>query len=203
MKITGIAAAVAAVLGFVAVYATLAMRGNGQVDSNVTFEEKSKKMTGERLRGFIFHNQPKPAEALQAFEFQDRFGKTKTLADWRGKVVLVNLWATWCGPCREEMPSLDNLKKTFGRPDDFDVVAISMDRGGLKKPKDFYEEQKLENLALYIDPTTKLMFRAKAVGLPATILFDRQGREIGRLPGPAEWDSDEAINLIRGVLEKN
>lgn len=201
MRFTAIAAAVAAVLGFVAVYATLAMRGNGEVDSNVTFEEKSKKITGERLRGFIFHKQPKDAAEMQSFEFQDRFGNTKTLADWRGKVVLVNLWATWCGPCREEMPSLDNLKKTFDGQE-FDVVAISMDRGGLKKPKDFYEETEIKNLALYIDPTTKLMFRSKAVGLPATILFDRQGREIGRLPGPAHWDSDEAINLVRGVLAK-
>lgn len=198
MRLTLIATAIAVLLGFVAVYASLTISGNGESPDNVTFEKKSGSLSGDRLRAFLEHKEPK---ALPEFTFEDRFGKSISLEDFKGKIVLLNLWATWCAPCREEMPSLDNLKKLF-QGQEFDVVAVSMDRGGLAKPKKFFEEEKLENLGLYIDPTTKLMFMLKAIGLPATLLIDAEGREIGRLPGPAQWDSDEAINLIRKHLEK-
>ncbi len=196
MRSTIICAIIACVIGFVAVYANLTLRGNGELGSDSINDEKPQKLHGERLRAFIFHKTPK---ALPAFEFKDEFGKTRTLQDWSGKVVLLNLWATWCAPCREEMPSLDNLKKHFGH-ENFDVLAISMDRGGLSKPKKFYDEKRLKNLELYIDPTTKLMFKLKAVGLPATLLIDQEGRELGRLPGPAQWDSQRGIEIIKSVL---
>ncbi|GJM03753.1 MAG: thioredoxin [Rhodomicrobium sp.] len=199
MRLTVIVAAIAAIVGFVAVYASLTLSGNKELKNNVTFEEKPKKIAGDRLRAFLIHKEPK---ALPAFTFQDRFGASKTLDDFKGKLILLNLWATWCAPCREEMPSLDNLKKLFSS-DEFDVLAISMDRGGINKPKKFFEETKLKHLSLYIEPSAKLMFKLKAVGLPATLLIDKEGREVGRLPGPAQWDSDEAINLIRKFLEKS
>jgi len=196
MRSTIICAIIACVIGFVAVYANLTLRGNGELASDSINDEKSQKLHGERLRAFLHHKTPKE---ITAFDFQDEFGKTRTLQDWKGKVVLLNLWATWCAPCREEMPSLDNLKKHFGH-EDFDVLAISMDRGGLAKPKKFYDEKRLKNLELYIDPTTKLMFKLKAIGLPATLLIDKNGREIGRLAGPAQWDSQRGLDLIRGAL---
>lgn len=199
MRLTVIVAAIAAIVGFVAVYASLTLSGNKELKNNVTFEEKPKKIGGDRLRAFLIHKEPK---ALPAFTFQDRFGESKTLNDFKGKLILLNLWATWCAPCREEMPSLDNLKKLFSS-DEFDVLAISMDRGGINKPKKFFEETKLKQLSLYIEPSAKLMFKLKAIGLPATLLIDKEGREVGRLPGPAQWDSDEAINLIRKFLEKS
>ncbi len=189
-------AIIAAVLGFVAVYASLTLRGNGELASDSTNETKSKKLSGERLRAYIAHKSPKD---LPSFEFTDGDGKTRTLQDWKGKVVVLNLWATWCAPCREEMPSLDNLKKYFNH-ENFDVLAISMDRGGLAKPRKFYEEERLKNLELYIDPTTKLMFKLKTVGLPATLVIDKEGREIGRLTGPAQWDSSRAIEIIKKAL---
>lgn len=198
MRLTVIIAAIAAIVGFVAVYASLTLSGNKDLPENVTFEEKPSKLTGDRLRAFLVHKEAKP---LPDFTFEDRFGETKRLADFKGKLVLLNLWATWCAPCREEMPSLNNLQKLF-QGQDFEVLAISMDRQGINKPKTFFEEHKLNELGLYIEPTAKLMFKLKALGLPATLLIDEQGREIGRLPGPAQWDSDQAINLIRGFMKK-
>ena len=186
----------AAIIGFVAVYASLTLRGNGELPVEAEIPKKSQKLTGQRLRAFITHKEPK---ALPDFEFEDGLGKVVKLSDFKGKVVLLNLWATWCLPCREEMPSLDNLKANFSK-EAFDVVAISLDRGGLGKPRKFFEEIRLKDLALYHDPTTKLMFKLQAVGLPATLLIDRQGREIGRLPGPAQWDSEEAFTIIRKAL---
>lgn len=190
-------AILAAIVGFVAVYASLTLRGNGELAEELKNEEKPKQLDGQRLRAFITHQVPKP---LPDFSFKDEFGKDVRLSDFKGKVVLLNLWATWCGPCREEMPSLDHLKANFSK-EPFDVVAISMDRGGLAKPRKFYDEIRLKSLALYIDTSAKLMFKLQAVGLPATLLIDKEGREIGRLPGPAKWDSDAAIRIIQNALK--
>lgn len=198
MRLTVISAILATIIGFVAVYASLTLGGNGEKTTDATKQQKYQKMQGERLRAFIFHKEPKE---IEDYKFQDGDGKTRSLSEWKGKVVLLNLWATWCAPCREEMPSLDNLKKHFSKSK-FDVVTISMDRGGLKKPRAFFEKERIRKLDLYIDKTTKLMFKLRAVGLPATILIDSEGREIGRLVGPAQWDSDRAIELISKVLVK-
>ena len=198
MRLTILAAIIATVIGFVAVYASLTLSGNGEKISDATNQQKYQKMQGERLRAFIFHKEPKP---FDDFKFQDAFGKTRSLSEWRGKVVLLNLWATWCAPCREEMPSLDNLKKHFSN-EKFDVVTISMDRGGVSKPRKFFDEERIKYLDLFIDKTSRLMFQMKAVGLPATILLDQQGREIGRMAGPAQWDSDRAIDLVKKALLK-
>ncbi len=198
MRVSLLTVVAAAIIGFVAVYASLTLSGNGEKRSDAVIKQKTAQDHTDRLKSFIFHEAPKP---LENFEFQDQLGNTKSLSDWKGKLVLLNLWATWCGPCREEMPSLDNLKKFFAK-EPFDVVAISMDRSGLSKPRKFYDEERLKHLDLYIDQTTKLMFKLKAVGLPATILIDKEGREIGRLAGPAQWDSDLAIDMIKKALKK-
>src|SRR5690606_30661502 len=123
----------------------------------------------------------------------------RTLADWRGKVVLLNLWATWCLPCRKEMPALDRLQEALGS-EKFEVVALSVDRKGVEASKKFLDDAKVRNLALYVQPGGGATSAVRVVGLPATILIDTQGREIGRLLGPAEWDSDDAQRLIRSVL---
>jgi hypothetical protein len=98
------------------------------------------------------------------------------------------------------MPSLDRLQKELGSGK-FEVVAISVDRKGLDASKKFLAEAQVERLALYVDPTARLNSDLRAVGLPATLLIDREGREIGRLLGPAEWDSDDALRLIRTMIE--
>jgi thiol-disulfide isomerase/thioredoxin len=149
------------------------------------------------MAAFVFRKEP---EALPQFKFQDAEGRERTLADWRGKVVLLNLWATWCLPCRKEMPSLDRLQKELGS-EKFEVVALSVDRKGLEASRKFLDETKVERLALYVDPSARANTELRAVGLPVTLLIDAQGRELGRLLGPAEWDSEDAKRLLRTVLQ--
>jgi thiol-disulfide isomerase/thioredoxin len=148
-------------------------------------------------RAFNFApTEPKPAPALS---FLDGQGNPVTLEDFRGKVVVLNLWATWCAPCRHEMPSLDRLQAAFGN-DGLQVVPVSLDRGDVGKIEAFYEEVGLPTLAIYHDPKAAAGRAFGAYGLPTTIVIDREGMEIGRLLGPAEWDSEEAMTLIRTVL---
>ncbi len=149
------------------------------------------------MAAFVFRKAP---EDLPEVKFLDAAGKERTLADWRGKVVLLNLWATWCLPCRKEMPALDRLQREMGS-DKFQVVAVSVDRTGLAGARKFLDETKAGKLALYADPTARMATTLRAAGLPATLLLDAQGREVGRLLGPAEWDSDDAKRLIRAALK--
>jgi thiol-disulfide isomerase/thioredoxin len=148
------------------------------------------------MAAFVFRQAP---EALPEIKFQDAGGRERTLADWRGKVVLLNLWATWCLPCRKEMPALDSLQAALGS-DKFEVVALSVDRKGLEASKKFLDETKIEKLGLYVDASTRANSALRVVGLPATLLIDPEGREIGRLLGPAEWDSEDAKRLIRAAV---
>lgn len=149
-------------------------------------------------QGFIIHPQPKPVPEIQ---FLDKEGRNLTLADFHGKVVLLNIWATWCGPCRKEMPTLDRLQAKLGGSD-FEVVALSIDRGGFEAITKFFAEVGVQRLAMYLDSNTNAATTVGAVGLPATLLIDRDGREIGRLVGPAEWDSPEMVEFIRSHLAK-
>lgn len=144
---------------------------------------------------FVFK---KPTE-LPETTFNDASGKPIKLADFKGKVVLVNLWATWCVPCRKEMPDLDKLQKELGSGK-FQVVAVSLDRGSPDKPQKFLTETGITSLKLYHDPSARLGFTLKAIGMPATLLINAQGLEIGRLVGPAEWASDDAKRLIRAAI---
>jgi thiol-disulfide isomerase/thioredoxin len=148
------------------------------------------------MAAFVFRATP---EDLPQVAFQDATGAQRTLAGWKGKVVLLNLWATWCLPCRKEMPALDRLQRELGS-EAFEVVALSVDRAGLGGARKFLGEAKVENLALYADPTARLAGTLRAAGLPATLLIGRDGREIGRLLGPAQWDGEDARRLIRWAL---
>jgi thiol-disulfide isomerase/thioredoxin len=125
-------------------------------------------------------------------------GKPVSLADFRGRIVLVNFWATWCGPCVAEMPSLDRLEAELGGRD-FAVITVSEDRNpAVIAP--FYEEHGLRSLKRYHDPSAALSRAFGIRGLPTSVLIDREGREIGRIEGPAEWDSAEALALIRHFI---
>ncbi|MFM9940896.1 MAG: TlpA family protein disulfide reductase [Hyphomicrobiaceae bacterium] len=152
--------------------------------------------TGE-MAAFVFKKTPEP---LPEVGFVDGTGKERTLKDWRGKVVLLNLWATWCVPCRKEMPGLDRLQAQLGS-DRFEVVAVSADKTGIEGAKKFLAQVKSEKLGVYADPGVRITSTLKAIGMPATILIDREGREIGRLVGPAEWDSPEAKALIAAAMK--
>jgi thiol-disulfide isomerase/thioredoxin len=140
-----------------------------------------------------------PPRDIAAFTFMDGTGADKTLADFKGRVVLLNLWATWCAPCRKEMPDLARLQKEMGSAD-FEVVALSLDRKGAEASSAFLKETGADNLALYTDVESKALAAVSALGLPATLLVDRNGKEAGRLLGPADWASPEAKSLIQSVL---
>lgn len=148
------------------------------------------------LAAFVVKPQ-RPAVADLAFA--DGAGRPLKLSDWRGKVTLVNLWATWCAPCRKEMPALAELQSKLGGAD-FEVLAISIDRKGAGASAAFLDEAKATALKLYVDPSSKALGALQAIGLPASVLVDRQGREIGRLLGPAEWNTPEAEQLIRAAI---
>lgn len=151
---------------------------------------------GEMLT-FVYARKPEP---VPAFKFADESGAEKTLDAWKGKVVLLNLWASWCAPCRKEMPALDRLQKELGG-NGFEVIALSVDRGGAPVSRKFLNETKVENLKLYTESTSRSVGTLRAAGLPTTLLIDREGREIGRLAGPAEWDSADAKRLIGDALK--
>ncbi|HEV8553772.1 MAG TPA: redoxin domain-containing protein [Casimicrobiaceae bacterium] len=145
---------------------------------------------------FIPHALPRP---IANVEFEDGLGRKRALADFRGKVVLLNLWATWCGPCRKEMPTLDRLQSQLGGAD-FEVVALSIDRGGQAVVKSFFDEIGVRALAIYVDATAEAGTKLGILGVPTTLLLDGAGREIGRVTGPAEWDGPEVIDTIRRYL---
>lgn len=161
-----------------------------------TPDRVTRELSTGTLAAFVVHPEPRPVGDIN---FVDAEGSPLSLADWQGRVVLVNLWATWCGPCREEMPALAELQRQLGS-DDFEVVAISIDRQGAEVAKPFLDEVGAEALELYLDPSTKVLAEFRAVGLPASMLIDRSGREVGRMFGPADWASPEALRLIKAAL---
>ena len=141
---------------------------------------------------------------LPDLAFVDGEGQPKKLSDWRGKTVLVNLWATWCVPCRKEMPALDELQGKLGSAD-FEVVAINIDTRDPQKPKAFLKDGNLTKLGYFADSNAKVFQDLKSVGralgMPTSVLVDGQGCEIANIAGPAEWASDDAIKLIKAAVQ--
>jgi thiol-disulfide isomerase/thioredoxin len=141
---------------------------------------------------------------LPDLAFEDANGKPKKLSDWRGRTVLVNLWATWCVPCRKEMPALESLQTRLGGPN-FEVVAVNIDTRDPEKPKNFLKEANLTGLAYFSDQKAKVFQDLKAIGralgMPTSVLVDSQGCEIATIAGPAEWDSDDAVKLITAAMQ--
>jgi len=137
--------------------------------------------------------------------FADASGKPLTLADWRGKTVLLNLWATWCVPCRQEMPTLDALEGKLGGPN-FQVVALNIDTRDPEKAKTFLKDIGVSHLSYYADGSAKsfqdLKSVGRAFGMPTTLLVDPNGCEIGTIAGPADWASPDALKLIQAALNQ-
>jgi thiol-disulfide isomerase/thioredoxin len=142
---------------------------------------------------------PKP---LPALTFDGPDGKKRSLEDFRGRAILFNLWATWCVPCRQEMPALDRLEAALGSPD-FEVVAVNIDTARLDRPKAFLNEIGVKKLGFYTDNKADvfqvLKREGKVLGLPTTILVGKDGCEIGTMARPAQWDSPDAQALIKAI----
>jgi thiol-disulfide isomerase/thioredoxin len=142
---------------------------------------------------------------LPDLKFKDAEGREKTLADWRGRTVLVNLWATWCVPCRKEMPALDTLQSKLGSQN-FEVVAVNIDTRDADKPKQWLKDNGIARLGYYTDSSAAVFQELKSIGrafgMPTTVLVDPAGCEIASLAGPAEWSSDDAIKFVQAALKK-
>ena len=203
-------AVIAAIAGFATVYFSLAPSDNGSgpgSEPEMASEGASGSEGGAKaspLKGLnkgamaAFVVRSKPLD-LPDFSLVNGDGATLRLSDLGGKVVLLNIWATWCVPCREEMPQLNDLQAALGG-EDFEVVATNIDKGGPDKARKFLDETKATDLTLYTDPTGKLFSKLRAVGMPTTLLIDREGKEIGRLVGPADWASPQAKRLIEAAI---
>lgn len=135
--------------------------------------------------------------------FKDSDGQARTLKDWRGRTVLLNLWATWCVPCRKEMPALDALQAKLGS-DRFQVVAVNIDTRDPQKPRNFLKQVGVSHLAYYTDESAQvfetLKEAGKAFGMPTTLIVGPHGCEIGNMAGPAEWASDDGVKLVSAAI---
>jgi thiol-disulfide isomerase/thioredoxin len=145
-----------------------------------------------------------PSRRLPDLAFRDATGAERHLSDWHGRTVLLNLWATWCVPCRKEMPALEALEGKLGGPG-FEVIAINIDTRDGDKPRAWLKEVGIDRLAYYADPTAKvfqdLKIMGRAAGMPTTLLVDPAGCEIGTVAGPAEWASEDAVKLVTAALK--
>ena len=186
----------AGVLALVAVAIASAIYSGGNRPSGAPTSRSDQAAATALPQTFVMHETPQP---LPEINFEDGSGEALTLASFKGRTVLLNVWATWCVPCREEMPTLDALEAALGGPG-FEVVALSVDRAGPEVVRRFYTEIGIQHLNLYIDVSMKASFNLAAVGLPTTLLIDADGRELGRLVGPAEWDTPEMIAFLKTHL---
>lgn len=203
--IVGLALIVGLFAGVFIVYGTGGLSGNGSDETNVAaaackaddaaLAALDAAAKGE-LAAMRIASKPVPL-AHVGLELPD--GKSMSIGDWKDKVVLLNLWATWCGPCREEMPDLAKLQETYGG-DDFEVLALNVDRNGGDKPQKFLESINAPALGLYLDPANKsfqdLRSQGLVFGLPTTMILDSAGCVQGVLAGIAHWGSDDAKNLV-------
>lgn len=197
-----LAALVGAAAGLAAVY------GIGRFGRNAAMTCSAGAAAAQRIAPFVhgevaaISTSAEP-RSLPELVFKDASGATKTLADWRGRAVLFNLWATWCVPCRKEMPALDALQARLGG-EHFDVVAVNIDTRDPEKPKAWLRDVGINRLTYYADPSAKvfqdLKLADRAFGMPTTLLIDANGCEVGTLAGPAEWASDDAIKLIGALI---
>ena len=150
------------------------------------------------MKKLIVHTTP-AATSDAPFNLEDDGGKT-SLADYRGKYVLINFWATWCAPCRKEMPQLNNLQKEFGG-DNFEVLTIATGRNSPEGITRFFDEAGIDSLPRHQDPKQALASQMGVFGLPITVIMDPEGREIARLRGDADWNSESAKAIIKALVQ--
>jgi thiol-disulfide isomerase/thioredoxin len=194
-------------VGIAGVYGIGRLTGNAAVPPECRPAQEIARRIAPMIRGEVAALTPaKAPKPMPELAFQDESSARKTLADWRGRTVLLNLWATWCVPCRKEMPALDALQAKLGGPD-FAVIAVNIDTRDTAKPKAWLKEVGINRLGYFADPSAKvfqdLKEAGKAFGMPTTILIDANGCEIATLSGPAEWASEDALKVISAALVKS
>jgi thiol-disulfide isomerase/thioredoxin len=194
-------------VGLAGVYGISALLGNRAIDPACRPTVEAAQRIAPFARGEVAAmtaaNRP---IRLPDLSYRDGTGAERKLSEWQGRTVLFNLWATWCVPCRKEMPALDELQAKLGGKD-FEVVAVNIDTRDPEKPRAWLKEVGIERLAYYADASAQvfqdLKQAGKAWGMPTTILVDTAGCEIGTLAGPAEWASDDAIKLVGAALGRS
>jgi thiol-disulfide isomerase/thioredoxin len=202
-KLVIIAAIAGLLAGAVAVYVRIAASGNAEVAASQAGACEGTVELAQRVdelaRGEVAAMAPAQPPRPLSLSFKGPDGQDLQTADFRGKTVLLNLWATWCGPCREEMPALNNLQKEMGGAD-FEVVAVNIDTGSDEKPKAFLQETGVDALAYYRDSSMDVFNVMKkeglAFGLPVTLILDKEGCLVSAMNGPAVWDSADAKAMI-------
>jgi thiol-disulfide isomerase/thioredoxin len=177
----------------IVLYMALALGANAAVADTAALEA----LREGDMKKLMFHSAPEPAPQV-AFERED--GTTATLADYQGRHIVLNFWATWCAPCRKEMPMLSNLQREMGG-EDFTVVTIATGRNPPPAMTAFFAEIGVDNLPLHRDPKSALARQMGILGLPITVILDPQGNEIARLQGDAHWDSDSAKAIIGALID--
>ncbi|MEL6167051.1 MAG: TlpA disulfide reductase family protein [Pseudomonadota bacterium] len=148
------------------------------------------------MKKLVFHSEPME---VSSGTFTDAEGTEYSLADWNGKYVLLNFWATWCAPCRKEMPALDELQTQF-KGDRFEVLTVATGRNPLPSIRRFFDEVEIEGLPILLDPTQSFAREMAVLGLPITVLIDPKGREIARMRGDADWASDNAKAIVATLI---
>ena len=199
----GVAAAIAVLAVLVAVYGIGHLRSNPDAaacrQAVATAARIAPLATGEVAALAVAHT----GFRVPDLAFKDDAGQVKTLNDWRGRTVLLNLWATWCVPCRKEMPALDALQAKLGG-DKFQVVAVNIDTRDPQKPRNFLKQVGVSHLAYYADDSAQvfetLKEAGKAFGMPTTLIIGPHGCEIGNMAGPAEWASDDGVKLVSAAI---
>jgi thiol-disulfide isomerase/thioredoxin len=199
------AVAIGAAIGFAGVYGIGGLKRNASGDPACRGAVELARKLAPLAQGEVAAVSMATAPLrLPDLAFEDADGKPKRLSDWRGRTVLVNLWATWCVPCRKEMPALEGLQTRLGGPD-FEVVAVNIDTRDPDKPKNFLKDAHLTRLGYFSDQKAKVFQDLKeigrALGMPTSVLVDGQGCEIGTIAGPAQWDSDDAVKLITAAKQ--
>lgn len=187
-----------AALAFVLLYgaaASLATPARAQNALSPAALEEIKAMRTGEMSKLAFHSAPRD---MPDTPFKAEDGSEIRLSDFKGAVTVVNLWATWCPPCRKEMPSLDRLHAALAG-EGIDVIALNVERKGLKKARAFYDKMGITELAVHADEANALPPRLGIIGYPVTLVLDADGREIARMQGDAEWDAPEALDLLRAV----
>ncbi len=198
------AVAIGAVAGFAGVYgigALMRNAGDPECSPAVALGKALAPLNRGEVAALSMASQPL---RLPELTFRDATGAEKKLSDWRGRTVLLNLWATWCVPCRQEMPALDELQAKLGSRD-FEVVAVNIDTRDTDKPKAWLKEAGVTRLGYFSDANARifqdLKMIGRAFGMPTSVLIDAKGCEIASLAGPAEWASDDALKLVRAAIK--